>query len=155
MGKRHKEAVALLVQLASFALSRVPLFLGSHSVLQDRDVHAAVDDVDYKIAPALDFLGAHLRTDDFLNHAGQNTAENLQLAQQRNHRIAERAPLAAMAGSIFIQIFRLFAVQASDDLVGQSGKMVLELLIVQFVDKGSLLRVTSRREGTTTRRAPA
>jgi hypothetical protein len=95
-----------------------------------------------RLRPRSNFLGAHLRTDDFLHHAGQNTAENLQLAQHRNHRIAERAPLAAMAGSTFIKIFRRFAAQKSDDLVGQSGKMVLELLIVQFVDKGSLLRVT-------------
>ena len=69
MGQRHKETVALLVQLSRFALSRIPLLLGGQSVLQDRDVHAAVNDVDYEIAPALDFLGAHVRADDFLNQS--------------------------------------------------------------------------------------
>ena len=143
MGERRKEAVALLMKFSRFALSRIALLLGGQSVLQDRDVHAAIDDVDYKVAPTFDFLGAHIRSDNFLNHIGQNMAKNLELAQQRHHRKSECPPLAAMLGGVFLKAFGQLASKKFDELFSQFGEMVFEFSISNVVDQSRLLWITA------------
>jgi hypothetical protein len=56
VGKRNQETIALGVKLLGFVLSRISLLLGGRNVLGDRDVHAAINYVNYSLAASIECL---------------------------------------------------------------------------------------------------
>ena len=143
MRESREKTVALLSKFSRLALSRIALLLAGQSILQDRGVHAAIDGVDYQVAPTLDFLGARIKSYNFLNRAYQNTAEDLELPQQLYHGKSECPPLAAMPGDNVRKVVSRLASKKFDDLIDECGKMVFELSITNVVNGRRPLRITA------------
>ena len=77
--KRHEETISLFVQLARFVLRYEPLLFGCPRIICDRGIHAAIYDIDHKVAASLHLFRTFI-FNDFIGHIGKNPSKYLHLA---------------------------------------------------------------------------